>query len=178
MRRSFCIGRNGDSLVGGRIPFDGSVLPAIRELRHNISTIYSQQVKRRRAASRVTGGPPAVGSVIFRASASIPSCTPASYTFGVSGHADTINSCPANSAPSNDLRDHALRLLDRGQRRCLYWRCDGEGQCSKSDQPDHPYLPCLQEEIFLKQWIVAPSDSTIVDPDQCWDVAAPVPYRQ
>jgi len=60
-----------------------------------------------------------VSSVIFRASASIPSCAPASYTFGVSGHADTIDSCHAHSASGDNLRDHAVRLLNRGQRRCL-----------------------------------------------------------
>ena len=34
MRRSFCIRRNGDSLVGARIPFDGSALPTIALLNH------------------------------------------------------------------------------------------------------------------------------------------------
>ena len=35
MRRSFCIRRNGDSfLVGGRLPFDGSVWLTIALLNH------------------------------------------------------------------------------------------------------------------------------------------------
>jgi hypothetical protein len=32
---------------------------------------------------------------------------------------------------------------------CLRRRGDDYGKGSKSDQSDHPYLPCLQEEIFL-----------------------------
>ena len=48
-----------------------------------------------------------------------PPYAPTSVTFGDSTHADTINSCHAHSACSSDLCDHALRLLNRSQRRCL-----------------------------------------------------------
>ena len=54
------------------------------------------------------------------ASASMPSHTPAMLANGGSGHAHTINSCPARSACPGDLRDHAVRLVNRRHRRCLY----------------------------------------------------------
>ena len=59
-------------------------------------------------------------SVIARASASIPSRTPAGLAFGGSSHADTINSCPARSASGDDLRDHAVRLGNWRNWHCLY----------------------------------------------------------
>lgn len=40
MRRSFCIRRNGDSFLVGRIPFDGSVLSTIALL----NQIYGQAI--------------------------------------------------------------------------------------------------------------------------------------
>jgi hypothetical protein len=39
--------------------------------------------------------------------------------FGGSGYADTINSCPTHSASGHNLRDHAVRLLDRRERHRL-----------------------------------------------------------
>jgi len=89
-------------------------------------------------------------SVVLHASASIPSCTPASLTFCGSGHADTIDSCPARSASDGSLRYHALRLVDRRDWHCLCWRCDGYGEGSKSDQSDHPLPPMSSRRDFLK----------------------------
>jgi hypothetical protein len=69
-------------------------------------------------------------SVIPSANACLPSQTPADGSAGVadggSGHADTMNSCPARAAAVSDLRDHAVRPRDnlRG-RHCLRRRCDG-----------------------------------------------------
>ena len=55
--------------------------------------------------------------VIAHASASMPSCTPtimaACLANGGSGHAHTMNSCPEGSASVGDLRDHAVRLMNR-----------------------------------------------------------------
>jgi hypothetical protein len=72
------------------------------------------------ASTSLSFSPGGLVSVVFRASAPIPSCTPASLTFVVSGHADTIDSCHAHSASGDDLRDQALRLVNRRHRRCLY----------------------------------------------------------
>jgi hypothetical protein len=61
----------------------------------------------------------ALPSVPVHARASIPSRTPADLAFSGSGHADTINSCPARSASGDDLRDDAVRLMNRRNGRCL-----------------------------------------------------------
>jgi hypothetical protein len=61
--------------------------------------------------------------VVAHASASMPSCAPAIMAAcmanGGSGHADTMNSCPEWSASVGDLRDHAVRLMNRRDWHCL-----------------------------------------------------------
>jgi len=61
--------------------------------------------------------------VVAHASASMPSCAPAIMATcmanGGSGHADTMNSCPEWSASVGDLRDHAVRLMNRRDWHCL-----------------------------------------------------------
>jgi len=54
-----------------------------------------------------------------------------------SGHADTIDHCPAWPAADSDLRNHPNRLINRRGchrlRRCR----NGQGKTSNSNQPDH-----------------------------------------
>ena len=61
--------------------------------------------------------------VVVSANPSMPSRTPADFSadmaFGHSGHAHTINSCLERSASEGDLRDHAVRLVNRRNRHCL-----------------------------------------------------------
>ena len=79
-------------------------------------------------------------SVPPNASASIPSRTPADFStdmaFGGSGYTDTIDPYPTRATCFADLRDHAIRLMERreghGLRRCG----DGQGK-SNCDQPFH-----------------------------------------
>lgn len=73
------------------------------------------------------------------ANASMPPCTPADFASDMaasgSGHADTINPYPTRSACFADLRDHAVRLMNRrGGHHCLCGRCDRQGKSSNSDQ--------------------------------------------
>jgi len=53
------------------------------------------------------------------ASASCPSQTPALLANGSSGHAATSDPCPARPAAPGDLRDHAIRLMNRHGCHCL-----------------------------------------------------------
>jgi len=53
------------------------------------------------------------------ASASCPSQTPALLANGSSGHAATSDHCPARPAAPGDLRDHAIRLMNRHGCHCL-----------------------------------------------------------
>src|SRR6476646_1805002 len=108
-------GRPQKIVQGGELSATTVVLPAgpsVERLRSD-----EQQAAASTSLSFSLGG---LVSVVFRASASIPSCTPARLTFVVSGHADTIDSCHAHSASGDDLRDQALRLANRRYRRCLY----------------------------------------------------------
>jgi hypothetical protein len=71
---------------------------------------------------------PAWGSVPPRANVPCtphraPPDMPADLAFGRSGHANTINSCPTNSASDSDLRDHRVRLMKRRWRHGLRRRC-------------------------------------------------------
>jgi len=57
--------------------------------------------------------------------------------FGGSSYADTINACPAHSASGHNLRDHAVRLLDRHKRhRLCRWRREGQNK-SNADYSKH-----------------------------------------
>ncbi len=93
-------------------------------------------------------------SVPPNASASIPSRTPADFSTdmasGGSRHADTINPYPTRATCFADLRDHAIRLMERRDRHGLR-RC-GDGQSkSNSDQPDHFVSPL--RAFNLEEWI-------------------------
>jgi hypothetical protein len=59
---------------------------------------------------------------------------------GGSGHADTINPYPTRATRFADLRDHAVRLMERRDRHGLRRCGDGESK-SNSDQPDHFVSP-------------------------------------
>jgi len=70
-----------------------------------------------------------------------PAGFPADVAFGHSGHADTANSCHSRSASVGDLRDHAVRLMQRRGRHRLRRCCDSEGKGSNGDQLDHRASP-------------------------------------
>ena len=79
------------------------------------------------------------------ANVSGPSQTPAFLAAGLadggSGDADTVNHCPTRSAADGDLRDDGIRLRKRRERHCLRRCCDGSGEASSSNQPDHSSPP-------------------------------------
>src|SRR5207342_1334191 len=63
-------------------------------------------------------------SVVAHTRACMPSCTPAVMATclanGGSGHADTMNPRPERSASVGDLRDQAVRLMNRRDWHCFY----------------------------------------------------------
>jgi hypothetical protein len=48
---------------------------------------------------------------------------------------------------SSDLRDHAVRLRKRRERHCLRRCCDGNGEASNSNQPDHSSPPLTKATV-------------------------------
>ena len=98
-------------------------------------TLIELKRKGRHGTAVTNGGQADLGTglisvvVIARANACMPSCTPAVMAAclanGGSGHADTMNPCPERSASVGDLRDHAVRLMNRRDWHCFYGCCDG-----------------------------------------------------
>ena len=81
-----------------------------------------QRVSERRSLPR----PAQFGiSIPANASASMPSRTPTDLALGGSGHADTVNSCPARPASVGDLREYAVRLMKRRDGHGLRRRAEG-----------------------------------------------------
>jgi len=82
--------------------------------------------------------------------ASIPSADlPTDLAFGGSGHADAANSCSTHTASDGRLRHQSFWLMKRRGRHRLRRRCDGQGQGSNTDQPDHRFLLCSVQKIIM-----------------------------
>jgi hypothetical protein len=87
-------------------------------------------------------------SLVQDASASLPSHTPADGAAGLANggscHARTVHHCPARAAADGNLRNHAVRLRNRRGRHSVRKCCDGQGQASSCNQPDHLNLPSVR----------------------------------
>ncbi len=111
----------------------------------NLARLVGGVIKRGNWRQTCDGSTPVLRrSPVLSANACVPSQTPADgsagMTDGGSGYADTINSGPARPAAVSDLRNHSVRLRDWRGRHCMRRSCDGQGEASNSNQPDHCLL--------------------------------------
>jgi hypothetical protein len=87
------------------------------------------------------------------ANASAPQCTPpsgpASMADGASCDADAPNSRRTRAAGEGRLCDHAIQLRYRRGCHCFRRCCDGQGETSNGNQPDHSFSPVLRRGSFI-----------------------------
>jgi hypothetical protein len=68
-----------------------------------------------------------------------PAVSPTGMANGGSSYTDTSNSGPARAASEANLREHAVRLRERGGRYCLRRSRERYDKTSSSNQPNHFY---------------------------------------